>query len=86
MEKVTIDGVELNLTQPDDVPMKWVGQEELVTQVLAAWIVIGDDDFPLYPRLVGKPGVGKTTLAYHAGRALGRPVFIFQATMDTATG
>jgi MoxR-like ATPase len=83
MEKVTIDGVELNLTQPDDVPMKWVGQEELVTQVLAAWIVIGDDDFPLYPRLVGKPGVGKTTLAYHAGRALGRPVFIFQATMDT---
>jgi MoxR-like ATPase len=83
MEKVTIDGVELNLTQPDEVPMKWVGQEELVTQVLAAWIVIGDDDLPLHPRLVGKPGVGKTTLAYHAGRALGRPVFIFQATMDT---
>ncbi len=83
MEKVTIDGVELNLTQPDDVPMKWVGQEELVTQVLAAWIVIGDDDLPLNPRLVGKPGVGKTTLAYHAGRALDRPVFIFQATMDT---
>ena len=83
MEKVTIDGVELNLTQPDEVPMKWVGQEELVTQVLAAWIVIGDDDLPLHPRLVGKPGVGKTTLAYHAGRTLGRPVFIFQATMDT---
>ena len=83
MEKVTVDGVELNLTQPDEVPMKWVGQEELVTQVLAAWIVIGDDDLPLNPRLVGKPGVGKTTLAYHAGRALGRPVYIFQATMDT---
>jgi len=83
MEKVIIDGVELNLTQPDEVPMKWVGQEELVTQVLASWIVIGDDDLPLNPRLVGKPGVGKTTLAYHAGRSLGRPVFIFQATMDT---
>jgi MoxR-like ATPase len=83
MEKATIDEVELNLIQPDEVPMKWVGQEELVTQVLAAWIVIGDDDLPLNPRLVGKPGVGKTTLAYHAGRALGRPVYIFQATMDT---
>jgi MoxR-like ATPase len=32
---------------------------------------------------VGKPGVGKTTLAYHAGRTLDRPVYLFQATMDT---
>ena len=47
MEKVTIEGVELHLTQPDLVPMAWVGQEELVTQVIAAWLVIGDDDFPL---------------------------------------
>ncbi len=83
MEKVVIDGVELYLTQPDDVPMKWVGQPELVTQVLASWMVIGDEDLPLNPRLVGKPGVGKTTLAYHAGRMLKRPVYLFQATMDT---
>lgn len=83
MEKVNIDGVELHLTQPDDVPMVWVGQEDLVAQVLAAWIVIGEDDLPLNPRLVGKPGVGKTTLAYHAGRRLSRPVYLFQATMDT---
>ena len=83
MEKVIIDGVEIHLTQPDDVPMVWVGQEDLVSQVLAAWIVIGDDDLPLNPRLVGKPGVGKTTLAYHAGRSLDRPVYLFQATMDT---
>lgn len=83
MEKVVIQGVELHLTQPDEVPMVWVGQEEMVTQVLAAWLVIGEDDLPLNPRLVGKPGVGKTTLAYHAGRALKRPVYLFQATMDT---
>jgi len=83
MEKVVIEGVELHLTQPDDVPMVWVGQDELVTQVLAAWLVIGDDDLPLHPRLVGKPGVGKTTLAYHAGRKLGKPVYLYQATMDT---
>ncbi|MDD5207672.1 MAG: AAA family ATPase [Desulfobacterales bacterium] len=83
MEKVVIEGVELNLTQPDDVPLKWVGQPELVTQVLAAWMVIGDEDLPLNPRLVGKPGVGKTTLAYHSGRMMKRPVYLFQATMDT---
>ncbi|MFH1487445.1 MAG: MoxR family ATPase [Pseudomonadota bacterium] len=83
MEKVVVDGVELQLTQPDEVPMKWVGQEELVTQVLAAWMVIGEEDLPMNPRLVGKPGVGKTTLAYHAGRTLNRPVYLFQATMDT---
>ena len=83
MEKVTVDEVELQLTQPDEIPMTWVGREELVTQVLAAWLVIGEGDFPLNPRLVGKPGVGKTTLAYHAGRVLNRRVYLFQATMDT---
>jgi MoxR-like ATPase len=83
MGKVVIDGIEIYLSQPDKVPMVWVGQEELVTQVLAAWIVINDDDLPLNPRLIGKPGVGKTTLAYHAGTTLNKPVYLFQATMDT---
>jgi MoxR-like ATPase len=83
MEQVTIEGVDLFLCEPDEVPMKWVGQPELVTQVLAAWLVVEKSDLPLAPRLVGKPGVGKTTLAYHSGRALGREVYLFQATMDT---
>lgn len=83
MEKVTIDNVELHLCEPDEVPMSWVGQGDLVTQVLAAWLVIGKADLPLSPRLVGRPGVGKTTLAYHAGKSSGRPVYLFQATMDT---
>ena len=83
MEKVLIDGVEVHLSEPDEVPMFWVGQDELVTQVLAAWLVIGEEDLPLSPRLLGKPGVGKTTLAYHAGKSLNKPVYLFQATMDT---
>lgn len=83
MRSVTIDGVELQLSQPDEIPMTWVGREELVTQVMAAWLVVGEGDFPLNPRLVGKPGVGKTTLAYHTGLTMGRPVYLFQATMDT---
>jgi MoxR-like ATPase len=32
---------------------------------------------------VGRPGVGKTTLAYAAATELGRPVWLYQATMDT---
>jgi len=83
MEKVTIDDVEIHLSEPDEAPLSWVGQEELVTQVLAAWLLIGDEDLPLSPRLLGKPGVGKTTLAYHAGKCLNRAVYLFQATMDT---
>lgn len=83
MESLTIDGVVLHLSAPDEVPMTWVGQEELVAQVLAAWLVLGEDDLPLNPRLIGRPGVGKTTLAYHAGKVLGRPVYLYQATMDT---
>jgi len=83
METLAIEGVTLHLSQPDELPMDWVGQEELVTQMMAAWLVMGSGDFPLNPRLIGKPGVGKTTLAYYAGKRLNRPVYLFQATIDT---
>jgi MoxR-like ATPase len=83
MDKVVIDDIELALSRPVEMQFSWVGQEELVTQLLAAWLVLGEDDLPLNPRLLGKPGVGKTTLAYHAGRLMNKPVYLFQATMDT---
>jgi MoxR-like ATPase len=83
METVTIEGVTLYLSHPDTPPLDWVGQPDLIDQVLAAWLVVEEKDLPLHPRLIGKPGVGKTTLAYAAARRLGRPVYFFQATMDT---
>jgi MoxR-like ATPase len=83
MEKITIDGITLTLASPVVLPLRWVGQEELLTQLLAAWMVIDERDIPFNPRLIGKPGVGKTTLGYAAATRLGRPVYLFQATMDT---
>ncbi|MBM4289615.1 MAG: MoxR family ATPase [Deltaproteobacteria bacterium] len=83
MKSVRIEGVTLYLAHPDEINLTWVGQEELMAQILAAWLVVDDRDLPLNPRLLGKPGVGKTTLAYAAGQRLGREVYLFQATMDT---
>jgi MoxR-like ATPase len=80
---VAIEGVALHLAHPDELRIKWVGQEETLKQLLAAWSVVDDRDLPMNPRLLGKPGVGKTTLAYAAGKTRGQDVYIFQATMDT---
>jgi MoxR-like ATPase len=79
----TVEGVALHLAHPDELRMEWVGRRDLVLQLLAAWLVVEPGDLPLNPRLVGRPGVGKTTLAYAAARELGRPVWMYQATMDT---
>jgi MoxR-like ATPase len=80
---VDIEGIRLHLAHPDELPVRWVGQEELMRQLLAAWMVLNEQDQPMSPRLLGKPGVGKTTLAYAAGKRMGRDVYILQATMDT---
>src|SRR5499427_8501488 len=80
---VEIEGVALHLAHPDELTVAWVGQEETMRQLLAAWLVIDEHDLPMNPRLLGKPGVGKTTLAYAAAQRLGREVYIMQATVDT---
>src|SRR5512144_1142685 len=80
---VEIEGVPLHLAHPDELPVKWVGQEEVMRQLLAAWLVVDAQDLPMNPRLIGKPGVGKTTLAYAGAKRLQREVYILQATVDT---
>lgn len=80
---VDVEGLAIHLAHPDELPMKWIGQPELVLQLHACWKLIDERDIPLTPRLIGKPGVGKTTLAYSAAKMLQRDVYIYQATMDT---
>jgi MoxR-like ATPase len=80
---VVLEGVTLHLAHPDEIPIRWVGQADLMRQLLAAWMMVDERDVPMSPRLLGKPGVGKTTLAYTTARQLGREVYIMQATLDT---
>lgn len=83
MESVIIDGITLYLSSPDELNIPVYPREEIIEQIIACWLVLDEKDFPLTPRLIGKPGVGKTTLAYAAARKLNKEVYIFQATVDT---
>lgn len=78
-----VEGVEVHLSHPDVVNMEWRGNERIRRQLFAAWMVVDPEDVALNPRLIGKPGVGKTTLAYSVARSLERDVYIMQCTMDT---
>jgi len=82
-KKVTIGGVQLTLSQPDTSEVTWIGQSEILKQVLACWLVVGEKDLPLAPRIIGMPGIGKTTLAMVGARARKQPLYIFQCTADT---
>jgi MoxR-like ATPase len=82
-DSITLQGVELALGFPDQFSFHWIGQDDVMDQLLAAWLVVDKEDIPLNPRLIGKPGVGKTTLAYAAAKRLQKDVYIFQCTMDT---
>ena len=58
--------VDVELVEPAGSALEWIGQEEPMEQILACWTTITEDDLPLCPRIVGKPGMGKTTLAQAA--------------------
>jgi hypothetical protein len=80
---VEIDGVTLKLAHPYDGPSQWIGQQEVLTQLLACWLTVDATDLPLTPRLVGPPGIGKTQLAIAAAQTQRLPLFIYQCTADT---
>ena len=82
-KSVEIDGVKLHLSSPDTSDQKWIGQETILRQLLACWLVVDERDLPLAPRLTGPPGIGKTTLAMAGARVRKQPLFINQCTADT---
>ncbi len=78
-----IDGVTLNLGKPDTTQPEWIGQDEVLNQIHACWLVVSEKDHPLSPRITGMPGTGKTTLAMVAAQQRKQPLYIFQCTSDT---
>ena len=80
---VEIDGVGLHLGRADQTTSDWIGQHEALKQLLACWLVIDEKDMPLTPRLVGTPGIGKTSLAIAGARTRDQELYIFQCTADT---
>ncbi|GAC1521218.1 MAG: AAA family ATPase [Polyangiales bacterium] len=83
MKTVVLDGVKVTLASPDAHDGEWLDYNEYALQLEAAWLRMSTVEPPLNPRLIGEPGLGKTTLACAVGRKLGREVYIFQCTMDT---
>jgi MoxR-like ATPase len=83
VEKIAIDGVELTLMPPVKTDDEWIDYNYYLQQLQAAWLTLSNVEPPLNPRLVGEPGLGKTTLACAVARELQQDVYIFQCTMDT---
>ena len=67
-KKITIGDVQLTLSPADDSETTWIGQQEILKQILACWMLVDPKDLPLVPRIVGMPGIGKTTLGMVAAR------------------
>src|SRR6266545_4883169 len=80
---VEVDGVTLHLSAPDASEQSWIGQDAILKQLLACWLVVDPSDRPLSPRLLGPPGIGKTTLAMAAARLRKQDLYIAQCTADT---
>jgi MoxR-like ATPase len=78
-----IGGVTLHLSSPDTSDEGWIGQDAILKQLLACWLVVDPRDRPLSPRLIGPPGIGKTTLAMAGARLRDQPLYINQCTSDT---
>lgn len=83
MEKIVIDNVELVLSHPMEKKVAWIGQTEPIRQLMACWMTIAPEDYPLTPRIIGYPGIGKTTLAIAAAQERNQEIYIMQCTSDT---
>jgi hypothetical protein len=80
---VSVCGIKIRLARPYELDFEWIGNKKVLNQLRASWYCKRPGDKPMNPRLVGKPGVGKTALGYAAGKSIGLPCYFFQGTADT---
>ena len=82
-ETFQVGQVSLRLARPIALRQQWIGDHEILRQLLACWLMVDTQDSPLSPRIVGQPGVGKTTLAMAATQERKQDLYIYQCTADT---
>lgn len=82
-DSAQIGNMTVRLAKEYEVDANWMGNDLASHQLRAAWLRMSEDDLPMNPRLVGKPGVGKTTLAVAVAKELHYPVYLMQGTSDT---
>lgn len=83
IQTMTVNGISIRLGQPVPVRQQWIGDREILKQLLACWLVIHEKDLPLAPRITGTPGIGKTTLAMSGAQERKQDLYIYQCTADT---
>ena len=83
IQETTLAGVRLRLATPHVSQARWIGQQEMLRQLVACWLTVDDRDVALTPRLIGPPGIGKTALGTAAALERGQPLYIYQCTADT---
>ncbi len=83
VESMVLQGISLRLSQAVPVRQNWIGDREILKQLLACWLIIDDKDLPLTPRITGTPGIGKTTLAMSGAQERKQDLYIYQCTADT---
>jgi hypothetical protein len=72
METFEIEGKILHLAFPDELKFPWIGEKQYIKQIQDAWIHERDSKQrlrnPFNPKILGRCGMGKTTLAYSAAK------------------
>jgi MoxR-like ATPase len=80
-----LDGLKVFLQKPykpsTDEGANLIGRQQELNLILTSWIA-GPGKLPFAPVLVGKPGTGKTQLAYTAAREAGRELYVFNGSYD----
>ncbi|MBN2154445.1 MAG: AAA family ATPase [Candidatus Lokiarchaeota archaeon] len=72
METIEIEGKTLHLAFPDEQKIPWIGDNQYIAQIHSAWLYETDADNRIHtsfnPKIIGRCGMGKSTLAYSAGK------------------
>jgi len=72
METIQIDGKTLHLAFSDELKIPWIGDIQYINQIQTAWTHELDSKkkifSPFNPKILGRCGMGKSTLAYSAAK------------------